>query len=62
MGELKFEKALKPLLSMAQKEKYKDIFPEIDYALEKITGKNSPADTKMKKRFWKKVGISHKTI
>jgi hypothetical protein len=62
VGELKFEKALKPLLSMSQKEKYKDIFPEIDYALEKITGKNSPDDTKMKKRFWKKVGISHKTI
>lgn len=62
VGDLKFEKALTPLLSMAQKEKYEDIFNEIDYSLSKILGKKSPEDTRLKKRYWKKVAISHKTI
>ncbi len=62
IGDLKFKKAIKPLLSMAQKDKYKDVFKAIDYSLSKITGKKSPAEAKMKRRFWKKVGISYKTI
>ncbi len=62
VGDLKFKKAVEPLLSMAQKEKYQDIFSEVDYALSKILGKNSPEDTKLKKRYWKKVAISYKTI
>jgi len=62
VGELKFEKAKGPLLSMVQKEKYKDIFPEIDYSLTRITGKNSPDSLKLKKRFWRKVAISNQTF
>ncbi len=62
VGDLKFEKATQPLLSMAQKDKYKDVFEEIDYSLSKITGKKSPEDTRLKKRFWKKIAISYKTI
>jgi hypothetical protein len=62
VGDLKFKKAIQPLLSMVQKEKYRDVFVEIDYSLSKITGKKSPSESKMKKRFWKKVGISYKTI
>jgi hypothetical protein len=62
VGDLKFKKAIKPLLSMVQKDKYKDIFSEIDYSLSKITGKKSPSESKMKKRFWKKIAISYKTI
>lgn len=62
VGDLKFKKAVEPLLSMAQKEKYKDIFEEVDYALSKILNKKSPSGTNLKKRFWKKIAISYKTI
>lgn len=62
VGDLKFEKAAQPLLSMVQKEKYQDIFEEIDYSLTRITGKKSPEDTNLKKRFWKKIAISYKTL
>lgn len=63
VGDLKFEKALKPLLQMSQKKKYKDVFPEIDYSLVMITGKKSPKDNALLKRnFWKNVGISHQTF
>jgi hypothetical protein len=62
IGDLKFGKAKTALLSMVQKEKYKDIFNEIDYSLTKITGKKSPEDTNLKKRFWKKIAISNQTI
>ena len=62
VGDLEFKKATEPLLSMVQKDKYQDIFEEIDYSLMKITGKKSPEDTRLKKRFWKKIAISYKTL
>lgn len=62
VGDLKFEKAKGPLLTMIQKDKYSDIFDEIDYALSKITGKKSPETTEMKKRFWKQIAVSEVTI
>ncbi len=53
IGDLKFQDARAPMIKMIQKEKYKDIFPELDYALGKITGKSSPAgDLKKKRFFW----------
>lgn len=61
VGDLKFQKAKKPLLSMINKEKYDDIFEEIDKSLMNITGKKSPTGSKkMKKRYWSKVAISTK--
>ena len=62
VGDLKFEKAKAPLLSMIQKDKYSDIFKEMDYSLTKITGKKSPEEKNLKLRFWKKIAISEKTI
>lgn len=62
VGDLKFLRAEKPLLSMIQKKKYKDIFNEIDYSLSKISGKKSPSDTRMKARFWKKYALTKTTI
>ena len=59
VGKLKFKKAKKPLLSMVQKDKYKDIFKEIDYSLEKIMNKKSPqGEIGIKRHFWKKVAIA----
>ena len=48
VGELKFDKAKAPLIKMIQKDKYNDIFPEIDTSLMKITGLTSPKDTAKK--------------
>ncbi len=62
VGDLKFEKAKKPLLSMIQKDKYQDIFKAMDYSLTKITGKKSPEDKAMKIRFWKKIALAEKTF
>jgi hypothetical protein len=59
VGELKFQEAKDPLFKMIQKERYIDIFPEMDVALSNITGKKSPTtdDVKMKRLFWKKVSL-----
>lgn len=63
VGDLKFNKAKEPLLAMIQKKKYKDIFNEMDYALSKITGKNSPKGKAiLKKQFWKRYRMKETVI
>ncbi len=63
VGDLKFEKAKPALLKMAQNDKYKGIFGDIDYSLTKITGKTSPAgDEKVKRIYWSRLEVSDKTI
>lgn len=60
VGDLKFEKAKTPLFKMIQKKKYKDIFPEMEYALSKITGEKIPkGKISFKKSFWKRVQLKH---
>jgi HEAT repeat protein len=63
VGDLKFDEAKGPMLTMIQKKKYKDIHPELDYSLGKIFGKNSPkGDMQKKKYYWSRVALSSKTI
>jgi HEAT repeat protein len=63
VGDLRFQKAKGPLLTMIQKKKYHDIFEEMDYTLSLIAGKKSPkGDDHMKRRYWKKIAIMSKTI
>ena len=63
VGDLKFMKAKKPLLTMIQKDKYKDIFSEMEYTLSLITGKKSPKGTQsIKRRFWQKFALMEKTF
>ncbi|MCO4753275.1 MAG: HEAT repeat domain-containing protein [Bacteriovoracaceae bacterium] len=63
VGDLKFEKARAPMLKMIQDNKYKDIFEELDYSLNKITGKESPSGgVKLKKRYWTRLASSAKII
>lgn len=58
VGDLQFAEAKEPLLKMIQKDKYNDIFPEMDVALSKITGKRSPGgDLKSKRVFWQRQGL-----
>ena len=54
LGDLKFKKALEPFLKMIQKEHYGDLFFDIDYSLQKLSGKRSPSGSENIKRFfWK---------
>jgi HEAT repeat protein len=63
VGDLKFKKALKPMLGMIQKKKYQDIHTELDYALSKITEKTSPGGgLAIKKHFWKKESLKTLTL
>lgn len=55
IGELKYNKVKGHLSQMAQKERYNDIFHDIDYALMNLTDKKSPGKTISEKRvFWAK--------
>lgn len=59
VGELQFAEAKEPLLKMIQKDKYNDIFNEMDIALSKMTGKKSPdSDMKSKRVFWQRQGLN----
>ena len=58
VGDLKFEKAKAPLIKMIQKDRYNDIFPEMDASLMKITGLTSPADTAKKRIFWQRMALN----
>lgn len=59
VGDLKFEKAKAPLIKMIQKERYNDIFTEIDLSLSKITGLSSPKSNIQAKRiFWQRMALN----
>lgn len=63
VGDLKFDKALKPLFAMIQKPKYKDVHSDIQYALEKITGKSTPkGSSDIQQRFWKQTALSYQSF
>jgi hypothetical protein len=55
LGDLRFEKAGKPLALLIQKPKYQDLIDDLDYSLEKITGKTSPNSTEERRKFWAKI-------
>lgn len=62
-GELGFNKAKKPMMTMIQKKRYRDIHSELDYALTKVTGKKSPdGNISLKKHFWKAESTKDLTI
>lgn len=59
IGDLKFERARDPLIKMIQKDKYNDIFAEMDQSLMKITGQKSPtSDAKTKRIFWQRMALN----
>ena len=58
VGELGLKKAKTPMLKMLQRNKYKDIYPELDYSLSKLHEKPSPKGSiAIKRNYWKKVSI-----
>lgn len=53
IGDVRFEKAKKPLAKLIQKPKYQDLIEDLDYSLEKITGENSPnSSADARRKFW----------
>lgn len=60
IGDLDFKDAKKPLFQMIQQDRYNDIFLEMDHALQRITGRQSPGDNEkhIKRRFWQRVSLS----
>ena len=53
VGDLKYAKAQGPLNKLMQKPKYQDLLEDLDYSLEKISGKNSPTGNAASTRaFW----------
>ena len=58
IGDLKFEGAKPALHKMIQKDRYNDIFPEMDVALSSITGLKSPnTNLKAKRLFWSRAKL-----
>jgi hypothetical protein len=55
IGDLKYEKAQKPLAKLIQKPKYQDLIDDLDYSLEKITGEKSPNSTDQRRKHWAKL-------
>lgn len=63
VGDLGFSKARTPMLKMFKKNKYKDVFEELDYSLSKLSGKPSPkGPISLKKQFWNSTAASETTI
>ncbi len=63
LGDVKFEKAKAPLAKLIQKPKYQDLIEELDYSLEKITGKVSPnTSVDVRRNFWSKLNLDQKLV
>jgi hypothetical protein len=58
LGDLRFEKASLALAKLIQKPKYQDLIDDLDYSLEKITGKVSPNSTEQRRKFWSKLAVN----
>lgn len=57
LGDVKFEKAQKPLARLIQKPQYQDLIDDLDYSLEKITGSVSPNSVTERRKFWSKLAV-----
>lgn len=63
LGDLRYEKASRPLAKLIQKPKYQDLIDDLDYSLEKITGEVSPNATDARRKFWSKLAtVENKKI
>ncbi len=58
IGDVKYAPAKKSLAKLIQKPKYQDLIDDLDYSLEKITGKTSPNSVDQRRKFWAKVAFA----
>lgn len=59
LGDVRYDKAQRPLAKLIQNPKYKDLVEEIDYSLEKITGEISPNSGDQRQKFWSKLAATN---
>jgi len=53
LGDLRYKDATRSMALLIQKPKYNDLIEELDYSLEKITGKKSPNGAPdQRRKFW----------
>jgi HEAT repeat protein len=62
VGELGFKGAKKPMLKMFQKNKYKDVYAELDYSLSKLDRPSPAGSLEIKKHFWMRQSLKEVTI
>jgi hypothetical protein len=55
VGDVKFKEASRSLAKLIQKPKYQDLIEDLDYSLEKITGKVSPNSVDARRKFWAQI-------
>ncbi len=58
LGDVRFEKAKRPLAKLIQKPMYQDLIEDLDYSLEKITGERSPNGVGERRKFWSKLATA----
>lgn len=58
LGDLKYADARKALAKLIQKPKYQDLIEDLDYSLEKITGKTSPNSVDGRRKFWSQIALN----
>lgn len=58
IGDVRYDKAEKPLAKLIQNPKYTDLMDDLDYSLEKITGEVSPNSADQRRKFWTKVALT----
>lgn len=61
LGDVKYVEAGRPMAKLIQKPKYQDLIEDLDYSLEKITGKVSPKSVEQRRKFWSTVALNEKT-
>ena len=63
IGDLGFAKAKGPMLKMFKKNKYKDVYSELDYSLSRLSNKPSPSgNMALKKNYWNRMALKEVTI
>lgn len=60
LGDIKYVEAGRPMAKLIQKAKYQDLIEDLDYSLEKITGKVSPKSVEQRRKFWSAVALNGK--
>ncbi len=58
LGDVRFDKAKRPLAKLIQKPMYQDLIEDLDYSLEKITGERSPNGVGERRKFWSKLAAA----
>jgi hypothetical protein len=58
LGDIRYDKAQRPLAKLIQNPKYSDLAEDLDYSLEKITGQTSPNSADQRRKFWSKLAAA----